>query len=153
MATGGDGLDSNGSLTVTGGTIVVNGPTSNGNGAIDVNGELLISGGTLLAAGSSGMAETPSAASAQASLALDFGSVQPAGTIVRIQAADGTGIATFEASKAFQSLAFSSPGVATATDYEVLVGGSVDGDSLGGLYLDPDYSPGTSIGTVSAGTR
>ncbi len=39
------------------------------------------------------------------------------------------------------------------TAYEVLTGGSVTGDSLGGLYLDPDYSGGTSVGTVSTATR
>jgi hypothetical protein len=63
---GGDGFDSNGDATVTGGTIVVNGPTSNGNGALDVNGELLVSDAVLLAAGSAGMAETPSVGSAEA---------------------------------------------------------------------------------------
>ena len=36
----GDGLDSNGNATITGGTVVVNGPTNDGNGALDVNGEL-----------------------------------------------------------------------------------------------------------------
>jgi hypothetical protein len=153
MDTGGDGLDSNGSLTITGGTLVVNGPLSNGNGAIDVNGELLISDAVLLAAGSLGMAETPSASSEQATLHLQFDSPVAAGTVVRIQASDGTPFATFEASKSFQSLVFSSPDVVAGTSYEVLTGGNVDGESLGGLYLDPDYAGGTVIGTVTTVTR
>jgi len=153
MDTGGDGLDSNGSLTITGGTVVVNGPLSDGNGAIDVNGELLISDAVLLAAGSLGMAETPSPSSGQATLHLQFDSLVAAGTVVRIQAPDGTPVATFEASKSFQSLVFSSPDVVAGTSYEVLTGGSVDGESLGGLYLDPDYSGGTVIGTVTTITR
>jgi hypothetical protein len=148
---GGDGFDSNGSATVTGGTIVVSGPTERMNGALDVNGEFLISNAILLAAGSVGMAETPSASSAQATLNVVFDTVQPTGTIVRIQAPDGSELATFEASKEFQSLVFSSPDVASGTAYEVLTGGSVSGDNTGGLYLDPDYVPGTSVGTVSAG--
>ena len=37
----GDGLDSNGNMTIDGGTVLVNGPTNSGNGAIDSNGEIL----------------------------------------------------------------------------------------------------------------
>jgi len=147
---GGDGFDSNGSATVTGGTIVVNGPTTNGNGAIDVNGEFLISDTILVAAGSLGMAETPSTSSAQGTLHLAFDSLVTAGTVVRVQASDGTNIATFVGSKPLQSLVVSTPGVEAGAAYEVLTGGSVDGTSLGGLYLDPDYTPGTVIGTVTA---
>jgi hypothetical protein len=150
---GGDGFDSNGSATVTGGTIVINGPLSNGNGAIDVNGEFLVSDAILLAAGSSGMVETPSATSAQATLLLQFSSLVEAGTLVRIQAPDGSDVATFQASKAFQSLVFSSPEVAAGLSYDVLTGGSASGTSLGGLYAEPTYSGGTVIGTVSATTR
>jgi hypothetical protein len=150
---GGDGFDSNGSAEITGGTIVVNGPTSNGNGALDVNGEFLISGGVLVAAGSAGMAETPSASSPQATLALNFNAAQAAGTVVRIQAPDGSAVTTFAAAKPFQSLVVSVPELSAGTAYDVLTGGTVSGESLGGLYLDPDYSGGASVGTVSTATR
>jgi hypothetical protein len=40
----GDGLDSNGNASISGGTVVVNGPTNSGNGALDVNGELTVTG-------------------------------------------------------------------------------------------------------------
>ena len=146
----GDGFDSNGSAAVSGGTIVVNGPTSNGDGALDVNGELLVSGGTLLAAGSAGMAETPSTSSEQATLALWFDGTVPAGTVVRIEDADGTAVLTWEASKSFGSLVLSSPQIEAGVTYEVLLEGEVSGDSLGGLYLEPDYTGGTSVGTVAA---
>jgi len=150
---GGDGFDSNGSATVTGGTIVVNGPTTNGNGAIDVNGDFLVSDAVLVAAGSLGMAETPDASSAQATLHLGFDSMVAAGTLVRVQAPDGTNVATFVAAKPFQSLVVSTPAIEAGVAYEVLTGGAVEGTSLGGLYVDPVYSPGTVIGTVTAGTR
>lgn len=48
---GGDGLDSNGSINMTGGTVIVNGPTNSGNGALDYDGTFEISGGYLVAAG------------------------------------------------------------------------------------------------------
>ncbi len=54
----GDGLDSNGSLCVSGGEIFVTGPSDNGNGALDYNGDAQITGGTIVAVGMSGMAET-----------------------------------------------------------------------------------------------
>ncbi len=40
----GDGLDSNGGLYVTGGTVTVCGPTSGGDGALDYSGDGIISG-------------------------------------------------------------------------------------------------------------
>ena len=66
----GDGLDSNGNATISGGTVVVNGPTNDGNGALDVNGELAVTGGTVAAAGSAGMAVTPGTSSTQSGVQL-----------------------------------------------------------------------------------
>jgi hypothetical protein len=62
----GDGLDSNGNLYITGGTIYVDGPTNDGNGALDYGDsgcEFKITGGTLIAVGSSGMAVNATTAS------------------------------------------------------------------------------------------
>lgn len=59
----GDGLDSNGSITVNGGTTIVCGPTSSGDTAVDFDGECVLNGGTLMAFGSNGMVETPTSAS------------------------------------------------------------------------------------------
>ncbi|MCC6803627.1 MAG: carbohydrate-binding domain-containing protein, partial [Anaerolineae bacterium] len=56
----GDGIDSNGSIEMTGGVVVVNGPTGSDNGAIDYDGTFTISGGLLVAAGSAGMPSAPS---------------------------------------------------------------------------------------------
>lgn len=56
---GGDGVDSNGDLTVSGGFTVVAGPTDNGNGQLDfgdLSGDkLTVNGGTLIAYGSGSM--------------------------------------------------------------------------------------------------
>lgn len=63
----GDGIDSNGNIEITGGTTVVYGPSSGGNGAIDIGDDgncvFEITGGTLWAfAGTSDMAVTPTRA-------------------------------------------------------------------------------------------
>ena len=43
-----DGLDSNGDLTITGGTTTVVGPTSMDNGSFDADGTFTITGGTVV---------------------------------------------------------------------------------------------------------
>lgn len=130
---GGDGFDSNGSASVTGGTIVINGPEQNGNGALDVNGEFAITNATLVAAGSGGMVETPSA-SGQAVLDIRFNTTQAAGTVVQVRAGDGTIVATFQSTKAFASVVVSSPALVSGGTYEVYTGGAVSGEGIGGLY-------------------
>ncbi len=52
----GDGLDSNGSIYIDGGTIYVS-QSGSGNGALDYNGTLEMNGGTLIAVGSNSMAQ------------------------------------------------------------------------------------------------
>ena len=54
----GDGVDSNGNVEIDGGTLLVNGPSSDGDGAFDYDGEATISGGTVLMAGAVGMAQS-----------------------------------------------------------------------------------------------
>ena len=76
---GGDGLDSNGPFDMTGGTVIVNGPTNNGNGPLDYTGSFNITGGYLLAVGSSGMAQAPSNTSTQYAVMYNFDTMQAAG--------------------------------------------------------------------------
>ncbi|MFT9497334.1 carbohydrate-binding domain-containing protein, partial [Anaerosolibacter sp.] len=61
----GDGLDANGSIYMSGGTVLVNGPTAGNNGALDYDRTFEMTGGFLIAAGSSGMAQAPSEESTQ----------------------------------------------------------------------------------------
>ena len=56
----GDGIDSNGSITMTGGTVFVSGPVSGGDGAIDFETDMTMTGGSILALSSRGMMEYPS---------------------------------------------------------------------------------------------
>ncbi|MCH5184659.1 MAG: carbohydrate-binding domain-containing protein [Oscillospiraceae bacterium] len=59
---GGDGLDSNGSIEMSGGVVIINGPTSGGNGVFDIGdsgAHFYVTGGTLIGAGTSDMPVTP----------------------------------------------------------------------------------------------
>lgn len=139
---GGDGVDVNGSITMTGGTLLVDGPKANMNGALDYDGTFDISGGVVVATGSSGMAMAPGSSSAQRSLLGTFGT-QQAGTLVHVVAADGTPIVTFAPSKAYQSLAVSTPAVADGLTYQVVLGGTAAGSADFGLYAAADHSGGS----------
>ncbi|MFN8421812.1 MAG: carbohydrate-binding domain-containing protein [Anaerolineae bacterium] len=137
----GDGIDSNGSITITDGVVIVHGPTANNNAAVDYDGTFTMSGGFLVAAGSAGMAQTSSGT--QNALLLNLSAVQPAGTLVSIQSADGQEVLTFAPEKSFQSIAVSSPNLVTGATYNVYLGGSYDGSASDGLYSGGTYTPGT----------
>ena len=110
----GDGLDSNGIATISGGTVVVNGPSGDGNGALDVNGTFTVTGGELLASGSAGMAVSPGETSPQGWVSATLASTVQAGTVVQVVDADGAVVATFTAAKALQSVVYSSSASPTA---------------------------------------
>ncbi len=139
----GDGIDINGAIVMSGGTVLVNGPTGQGNGALDYDGDFALSGGLLVAAGSSGMAMAPSASSTQSSVLIYFTSVLPTGTLVNIQDASGDEVLSFTLAKDAQSLVVSSSELTSGETYTVYLGGATTGTAIGGLVTDGDYTPGT----------
>lgn len=142
---GGDGLDANGSIYMTGGTVIVCGPTNTGNGALDYDNKFEISGGTLIAAGSSGMAQSASDTSSQNFVSIALSS-QEAGTLVNVQNSSGENIVTFAPLKKFEHVVISSPELKTGETYTVNVGGSMSSSCEDGLYSnDGTYSEGTEI--------
>ncbi|HSN78151.1 MAG TPA: carbohydrate-binding domain-containing protein [Anaerolineae bacterium] len=145
----GDGIDVNGAIEMTGGVVIVNGPTANMNGALDYDGGFSISGGYLAAAGSAGMAQAPGSSSSQYSLLLNFPSTLPAGTLIHIQTSAGETLLTIAPSKTFQSIAFSSPALEQGDAIEVYYGGSATGATVGGVYLDGVYTPGDQIASFT----
>lgn len=102
----GDGIDSNGNLTVTGGEIYVDGPTSGGDGALDCSGTTLISGGTVIAVGSSGMAENFDSSSAQGSMITTVSDSMITGDIT-LKDSDGNTIVSYSPSKEYSSVVIS----------------------------------------------
>jgi hypothetical protein len=146
---GGDGLDSNGSFVMTGGTAIVNGPTNNGNGALDYNGTFNISGGLVVAVGSSGMVQAPSNTSTQYSVLYNFDTIQAAGTLLQIQSQSGQDILTFLPTKEYQSVMISSSALQNGETYIVHTGGNSTGAVIDGLYNGGVYSPGTQIASFT----
>ena len=130
----GDGIDANASITMTGGNVIVCGPTNNGNGAIDYAGSFTVTGGTLIAAGSSGMAQAPDENSTQNAVMINAETSHAAGTIIDIQDADENSVLTFAPSKDYTSVVFSSPLFVTGETYTISYGGTSDGQQTDGMY-------------------
>lgn len=141
----GDGLDINGPINMSGGVVIINGPTRNDNGALDYLGTFEITGGFLVAVGSSGMAEAPSASSTQYSVMLNLSPSLSAGTMIHIGTEDGEEILTFVPTKAYQSVVLSSPELKNGSTYVVYSGGSSTGTVTDGLYSGGTYAAGTQL--------
>lgn len=125
----GDGLDSNGTLEISGGDVTVHGPTRDGNGAIDVDGSFTVSGGTLTAWGASGMLQAPDAGSNRSSIVATFASPLLAGTTVEIADASGVVLATVATEKTSASLIFTTDGITDGAQYTL----TADGQALGSV--------------------
>jgi hypothetical protein len=145
----GDGIDVNGYIEMTGGTVIINGPTVNMEGALDYDRGFKISGGTVIAVGSAGMAQAPDATSTQYSVMVNLPAAQPAGTMVRIEAKDGKEMLTFAPTKTYQSVVFSSPELKNGSIYNIYTGGSSTGSAVDGSYSGGTYTGGTQVGTFT----
>lgn len=145
----GDGLDSNGNIEMTGGTVTVDGPTENNNSTLDYEGDFELSGGTLIAAGSSGMAMNVSDTSSQASLGVYFSDTQSAGTIVSLQDSDGNVIATYKPSKDFDHIVISSADLKIDESYTLLSGTDANGKEKNGYYQNGKIVDSTKLGTLT----
>ncbi|AZN42575.1 carbohydrate-binding domain-containing protein [Paenibacillus albus] len=149
----GDGLDSNGNVTMTGGTVVVNGPTEDNNGPLDFNGTFVQSGGKLIAAGSAGMAQAPSDTSSQLGVMMTFPSTLEVGTVVTLTDSNGAAIAAFQPSKAFRSIVISSPDLKSGESYTISTGGTASGTATDGLYDSSSVSGSTKVVTFEMGDK
>jgi hypothetical protein len=145
----GDGIDSNGPIDMSGGVVLVIGPTSNNNGALDCMSGFDITGGFLVAVGSSGMAQGPSETSSQYSVIYNFESSQAAGTTVHLESSDGQDILTFVPTREYQSVVLSSPELENGATYAVYSGGSSSGTVTDGLYSGGTYSAGTEVASFT----
>lgn len=145
----GDGVDSNGSIEMTGGTLIISGPTENMNGALDYMGTFNISGGILVATGSAGMVQAPSESSTQNSVTLVLDAVQAANTLFTIQAEAGDAILSVSPTKAYQAVTFSSVELANGAVIDLYTGGSSTGEIQDDLVAGGKYSPGDLIQSVT----
>jgi hypothetical protein len=112
----GDGIDSNGAIVMTGGNVMVDGPTGTDNAALDYDKTFTMSGGTLFAIGSAGMAAVPSD---DTQSFISANATGKAGSEITVKNAAGEVIASHSAAKDFASVVVSSPEIIKGDEYTV----------------------------------
>ena len=137
----GDGIDSNGTFTVSGGETYVSGPAGDGDGALDYETDAVITGGILIAAGSSGMTVNFGEKSTQGSILLNTGS-QKAGTDIVLTDASGTELLSWQSSKSYASVVISCPEIVQGESYTIKAGTSETTVTMDSLI----YGAGKSMG-------
>lgn len=147
-----DGIDSNGTLTVTGGLVIASGCSAPEEGFdCDNSNNFKITGGTLI--GTGGAAVSPSSSSTQRTVIYNGISATKA-TMLCIRDSSGTPILTYELPRSMNGMAlfFSSPDIVQGATYTVLTGGSLTGstDSWNGWYAGGVWSAGSQVGTFTS---
>lgn len=149
----GDAIDSNGNVEVTGGVLLVSGPTSDGDGAFDYDGSATISGGTVLMVGSTGMAQSFTGGTQAFAMTSASGE---AGQSVCVVDGSGNVVASFTATKRFGKVLASSPAFTEGGEYTLVIGGEVANANADGYTDSSTVSGGsetafTASCTASAG--
>mgnify|MGYP004690666511 CR=1 FL=1 len=128
---GGDGLDSNGDLTINGGEVYVDGPSDNGNSAIDYGekSSFYINGGTVVAVGSSGMAEDVRSDSKQQVAFVKLDSQVDAGDVI-LKDADGNEIISYTVQKKYDCVIISTADLKAGQIYTLSASGNESEVSL-----------------------
>jgi len=144
-STSGDGLDSNGSVIMTAGTVIVHGPQSSPEVGFDVNGTFNISGGLLLGTGpnSGNMIEATSTSSQQYALKATISSSLSASTLFHIEDSKGNNIVTYKPIRSLYYVVFSSPELLSGLTYSIYTGGLSTGAYSGGIFTGGTYSGGS----------
>lgn len=153
--TGGDGLDSNGNILITGGTTIVHGPPSNPEVGMDYNGSCNLNGGFLVISGTnSNMTQAPSNTSTQNSIKAMSNQSMSSTTLFHLQDASGNNILTFQPIRNYYSIVFSSNELLTGSSYSIYTGGSyTGGTNNNGLYTGGTYTAGTFKKTFTISSR
>lgn len=118
---GGDGIDSNGVLNISGGTIVAIINSTPDNGALDSDGITTFTGGDIIYGGT-GTGSAPGGDSTQSYVFVNSGIA--VGKEIAVKKDDQT-LITFTPTTNFQYLALSSPDIKSGESYEVYIGGSL----------------------------
>lgn len=114
----GDGLDSNGTIYVSGGTLIVYGPTTGADTGLDADGGILIDGGNVFVASSKEKLEIPASNSKSNVLVYGVNTV-PAGSEIILTNADGGEMVRITLKKQAQAIILSTPELATNGTYSL----------------------------------
>lgn len=121
-----DGIDSNGDIIITGGSVRVSLVNNGNNSALDYasesGGVAKISGGTIVACGNYSMAEQFDSSSDQISVLYNFSEGADAGTRVALEDNEGNVLLEYEVPQTFSSLNLSCPDIKLGESYLLKIG-------------------------------
>ena len=137
-----DGIDSNGSLFINGGTVTVDAQAMGAESAFDTDGAFIVNGGTIIGVSGSGMDESPNSYSAQNVILAYTTSQISAGDEVKITDSNGKTIAEYTAVKGGSKIVYSSDKLKTGETYTVYA----SGEEVGSAEIESSI---TKIGTKS----
>lgn len=137
-----DGIDSNGSLFINGGTVTVDAQATGAESAFDTDGAFIVNGGTIIGVSGSGMDESPNSYSAQNVILAYTTSQISAGDEIKITDSNGKTIAEYTAVKGGSKIVYSSDKLKTGETYTVYA----SGEEVGSAEIESSI---TKIGTKS----
>ncbi len=137
----GDGIDSNGYITINGGTIIALASTQSMDSGLDSDMGTTINGGTIVGAGN--MFDELSADSQQLYMFLQF--TEATDDLICITDTDGNPVFAYDFPFSYSYISFSNAQL-TEDTYHVYIGGGIVGDESDGLYTNiSSYTPGTQM--------
>ena len=143
----GDGIDSNGSIVINGGTVINLAHPASMDSGIDADLGSLINGGTIVGAGN--MYDPIEADSSQLFMMLEF--AEKTDQLVVVTDENDQPVFAYDFPHSYTYIAFSSPTLKEGT-YRVYLGGKIAGEQTDGLYTSiTSYTPGTRM--QHGGTR
>ena len=141
---GGDAIDSNGTLNISGGTTILSGPVSGDTSSLDYGLDGSITGGVFIATGASSMSMGFGEASTQGSIMLRT-EVYPADTEIVLADAEGSVLLTHTADQEFSCVTISCPEIVLDGVYTLTIG-----DQTTEIVMDSlTYGSGNGFGSFN----
>lgn len=131
---------------MTGGVLIVYGPTSSGDGALDYDGNSSITGGKVIAFGSSGMAQNFNNAT-QGSILYNFNSSYKAESVMSLLDSSNETLVSVKTKKAFNSIVVSTPDITNNGVYTLKIGSDSNSITMNGYIYSNSNGGGFGPGS------
>ena len=146
-----DGIDSNGNLSMAGGTLCVSAAPTGGDGALDYELTGEISGGSVVAASAREMAANFNLAASQGSMLCSFSQSHPAGEEIKLKDAQGNVLLSFSPENEYQAVVLSCADIQPSGKYTVSAGSESLEISMEGTLWGNGFGPMGGHGGLEAG--
>lgn len=147
----GDGIDSNGSIVINGGTVYAFASEKSQDNGLDADKGIYINGGTVVGTGN--MADSISQDSKQSFIQAQFREKVAKETLITITDNNNQPIVAFKSDRSYSVLTISTPNLPKENNL-VYEGGTIEGNSQNGLYTQiTSYTLGTEKQYNTTGNR